>query len=101
MITDTRSSLAETKSSRKESSFPAEMPLIKLIEAANLQSPVIARKFLPLCHRNSRLGCVLTNAIILVSKNNKTAAMLVFQNNPVRVELISYVRTFFGSNKFA
>ena len=33
-----------TKSSRKESSFPAEVPLIKVIEAANLQSPVIARK---------------------------------------------------------
>ena len=33
--------------------FPGEMPLIKLIGAANLQSPVIARKFLPLCHRNS------------------------------------------------
>ena len=30
------------KSSRTESSFPAEMPLIKLTEAANLQSPVIA-----------------------------------------------------------
>ena len=51
-----------TKSSRKESSFAAEMPLIKLIGAANLQSPVIARKFLPWCHRNTRLGCVLTNA---------------------------------------
>ena len=34
----------ETKSSRKESSFPAEEPLIKLIGAANSQSPVIARK---------------------------------------------------------
>ena len=37
----------EMKSSRKESSFPAEVPLIKLIGAANLQSPVIAPKFLP------------------------------------------------------
>ena len=42
MITDPRSSLTEMKSSRTESSFPAEMPLIKLTEAANLQSPVIA-----------------------------------------------------------
>ena len=43
--------------------FPvAEMPLIKLIGAANRQSLVIGRKFLPLCHRNTRLGCVLTNA---------------------------------------
>ena len=41
MITDPRSSLTETKSSRKESSFSAEMPLIKLAEAANLQSPAI------------------------------------------------------------
>ena len=40
-------SLTETNSRRKESSFPTEMPLIKLIGAANLKSPVIARKFLP------------------------------------------------------
>ena len=39
--------ITETKSSPKESSFPAEAPLIKLIGAANLQSLVMARKFLP------------------------------------------------------
>ena len=39
--------IKETKSSRKESSFPAEVPLIKLLGVANLQSPVIAGKFLP------------------------------------------------------
>jgi len=39
--------ITEMKSSRKESSFPAEAPLIKLIGAANLQSLVMARKFLP------------------------------------------------------
>ena len=39
MITGPRLSLTETKSSRKESIFPAEMPLIKLIGAAILQSP--------------------------------------------------------------
>ena len=55
--------ITETKSSWKKSTFPAEVPLIKLIGAANLQSPVIARIFLPLCQRNTRLGCVLTNAI--------------------------------------
>ena len=33
--------ITETKSSRNESSFPAEVPLIKLIGAANLQSPVM------------------------------------------------------------
>ena len=32
----------ETKLSQKESSFFAEVPLIKLIGVANLQSPVIA-----------------------------------------------------------
>ena len=35
----------ETKLSRKESSFLAEVPLIKLIGVANLQSPVIASNF--------------------------------------------------------
>ena len=44
---DTYGKVTETKSSRKESSFPAEVPLIKLIGAANFQPPVIARKFLP------------------------------------------------------
>ena len=44
---DTYGRVTETKSSRKESSFPAEVLLIKFIGAANFQSPVIARKFLP------------------------------------------------------
>ena len=39
--------ITETESGRKESSFPAEVPLMKLIGAANLQLPVIARTFLP------------------------------------------------------
>ena len=39
------------------------MPLVKLEGAANRQSHGIARKLLALCHRNTRLGCVLTNAI--------------------------------------
>ena len=34
-------------------------------------------------------------------QNNETAAMSVFQINPVGVELFSYVKTFFCSNKFA
>ena len=54
MIADPRSSLAETKSSRKESSFPAEIPLIKLIEAANRQSPADSSEiatFLPQEHQ--------------------------------------------------
>ena len=44
---DTSGKVTETKSSRKESSFPTEVPLIKLIGAANFQSPATARKFLP------------------------------------------------------
>ena len=38
---------------------------------------------------------------ILVSHNNKTVAMLVSQTNPVGVELFSYAKAFFCSNKFA
>ena len=37
----------------------------------------------------------------LVSQNNKTAAMLVFQTSPGGVELFSYVNAFFCSNRFA
>ena len=39
--------ITEMKSSQKESSFLAEVPLIKLIGAANFQSPVTGRKFQP------------------------------------------------------
>ena len=38
--------ITKMKSSRKESSFPAKVPLIILIGEANLQSPLTARKFL-------------------------------------------------------
>ena len=38
---------------------------------------------------------------ILTLQNNKTADMLVYQTNPVRVQFLSYVNTFFRSNKFA
>ena len=37
-VTNTHSSLTETKSSRKESSFSTETPVIKLLGVANLQS---------------------------------------------------------------
>ena len=40
-------------------------------------------------------------AAILVSQNNKTAAMLVSRTSPVGVELFSYANAFFCSNKFA
>ena len=34
-------------------------------------------------------------------QNNETAAMLLYQTNPVRVQPFPYVNTFFWSNKFA
>ena len=40
-------------------------------------------------------------AAILVSQSNEMAAMWVSQTNPVGVELLSYVKTFFCSDKFA
>ena len=50
-------------SSRKESSFPAEMSLIKSVGAADRQSPATTRKFVAMYHTGTpRLGCVLTNA---------------------------------------
>ena len=40
-------------------------------------------------------------AAILVFKTNKTAAMVVYQDNPEGVELFSYVNAFFCFNKLA
>ena len=40
-------------------------------------------------------------AAILVFQNYETAAMLVYQTNPVGVEVFSYFNTLFYSNKFA
>ena len=40
-------------------------------------------------------------AAISLFQNNKTAAMLVLQTNPLGVELFSYVNSFFCSHKFA
>ena len=39
-------------------------------------------------------------AVILVSQNNETVAMLLFQINPVGVEIFSYANPFFRSNEF-
>ena len=55
MITDPRSSLTESKSSRKESSYSVEVPLIKSGGAANRQSPTIPRKFVALYQRTTKL----------------------------------------------
>ena len=38
-------------------------------------------------------------AAISVFQNNETAAMLVYQDNPVGIELFFYVKTFFCSYK--
>ena len=61
----------KTKGNENESKgvqFPvAEMPLIKLIAAANRQSPVTARQFLPLYSRNT--SRVLTNLNIVKLTN--------------------------------
>ena len=70
------------------------MPLIKLIGAANRQSPVIARQILPLYHSNTKLGCVMTNAIRVftdwpiagvmgLSGGPATGVKLVFTNGKV------------------
>ena len=49
-------------------------------------------------------SCVFAHDVmvaIFVFQNNETAAMLVSQTSPVGVELFSYVKAFFCSNKFA
>ena len=54
--------------------------------------------------KNSHFNRVFSHdvmAAILVSQNNETMAMLVSQTNPVGVELFSYAKAFFCSNKFA
>ena len=38
-------------------------------------------------------------AAISVFQNNETVAMLVYQDNPVGIELFFYVKTFFCSYK--
>ena len=40
-------------------------------------------------------------AATLVFQNNETTAMLVYKENPVGVELFSYVNALFCSNEFA
>ena len=40
-------------------------------------------------------------AAILLFQNNETAVMLVYQENPLGVELFSYANAFFCANKLA
>ena len=50
-------------------------------------------------HKDRAFSHDVTTAI-LVSQNNQTAAMLVFQTSPVGVELFSFVKILFWGNKF-
>ena len=61
-------------SSRKESSFSAEMPLIKSVDigAANRQSTLIPRKFVALNTGTPRSRCVLTEKPFLCQKHAYT-----------------------------
>ena len=53
----------------------------------------------PNLSQNTRYGAYAHDvmAAILVFRNNETAAMFVYQTNPVGVQLFSYVNTFFCS----
>ena len=46
-------------------------------------------------HAHDVMAAILHMAAILVFRNNETAAMLLYQTNPVGVQLLSYVNTFF------
>ena len=83
---------AQHRSSTKidpKSAFVCERSLIRYVYGAGTR----AIRYRAVSHD--------VTAAILVYQNNETAAMLVYQTNPVGVELFSYVKTFFGSNKFA
>ena len=56
---------------------------------------------IPLFFEGTRAYAHDVMAAILVFQNNETATMLVYQTNPVRVQLFSYGNSFFCSNKFA
>ena len=107
----------ETKENENESKgvqfHTDEMLLIKLMGTANRQSSVIARKFVPLYHRNTRLGCVLTNATStkmkkknwnykLAIKTHNCYEALMWRNGPfVRLVLLTltvsgFWRLYFG-----
>ena len=62
------------------------------------------RRFIFLEHQKNCFGTPVfshdVTAAILVSQNNETAAMLVFQTNPLGIEFLSYANAFFSSNKF-
>ena len=96
MITDLRSSLTETKSSQKESSFPAGMPLIKLIWVANLQWPMIARKFSAFVPQEHQIRCVLTNTI----KTKCDIVLLHVFNLTITKEILEHLFHTLGVSDF-
>ena len=118
MITDLRSSLTETKSSQKESSSPAGMPLIKLIWVANLQWPMIAWKFpgfpagMPLIKliwvahdslkisafvpQEHQIRCVLTNTI----KTKGDIVLLHVFNLTITKEILEHLFHTLGVSDF-
>ena len=44
-------------------------------------------------------GCCTFRFSLFMSQNNETAAIVMYQTNPVEVEPFSYEKTFFCSNK--
>ena len=60
-----------------------------------------ARPESPFPFPTQALDLFYVTAAILVFQNNEMAAMLVFQTNPVRVELFRVYTLFFCSHKFA
>ena len=51
--------------------------------------------------QNTRVEILCININYRAFSHDVTAAMLVYQDNPVGVELFPYVNAFFCSNKFA
>ena len=59
------------------------------------------RKFRRRLFTSSNKKAWCTCKLLLVFQNNETAAMLVYQDNPVGIELFYYVKTFFCPYKLA
>ena len=67
----------------------------KLITGAKVRFPHLFRFLINKHTKNISFSYDVT-AAILVSQNNETAAMLVYQTNPAGIQLFSY----FNTNKF-
>ena len=74
------------------------------LELINKSQKAAIQKLMRWLYRCCKLYRVFSHDVtsaILVSHNNKTAAMLVSQTSPLGVEFLSYANAFFCSNKFA